>query len=75
MSAGGASVSEPWSDAPAAWSCGMEDEGGARSASAAFSAQNASVKPIERHQEVAERSLWAANPHEGSSEPAVDTKR
>ena len=72
LSAGGASVSEPWSDAPAAWSCGMEDEGGARSASAAFSAQNASVKPIERHQEVAEAMSRGAQLHEGTSKPAVD---
>ena len=65
---------------PVAWSCGME---GARSASAAFSAQNASESEYRqrrssvirrsRKQCLAERSLWATQPHEGVSEPAVDT--
>ena len=45
----------------------MEDEGGARSASAAFSAQNASVKPIERHQEVAEAMSRGAEPLGGAA--------
>ncbi len=34
--------------------------------------ERVSAKPIERHQEVAERSLWAAQPHEGARDPAVD---
>ena len=61
----------------------MRHGGGARSASAAFSAQNTSeneyrqrrlsVTEKSRKKRFAERSLWAAQPHEGVSEPAVDT--
>ena len=61
----------------------MRHGGGARSASAAFSAQNTSeneyrqrrlsVTEKSRKKRFAERSLWAAQPHEGASKPVVNT--
>ena len=73
-------VSPPlWSDDP------LPHGHAARSASAAFSAQNASgseyrqsrtsAMMMSRKSCLAERSLWAAEPHEGAGEPAVDTCR
>ena len=73
-------VSPPlWSDDP------LPHGHAARSASAAFSAQNASgseyrqsrtsAMRMSRKSCLAERSLWAAEPHEGAGGQAVDTCR